>query len=223
MYSRIIYIHTNLAQCHAYVVISNGPTTTTADLRSRLCRTQAVGRWCPLSISSRTRNRGERWALEDSLHSSNMAAWNIHLILLGDSWLLLKWGGDFLMVACLCVEGVSRYVKKVDSNLLQGTHLLISIVTWSCLIRFYGISNLSALTFWWCQNSPGCLASSSIPAKGTVVFPRANAPLKSHRILSALTYGRPKSFICSFQNGFVPVVWPLVPTKRSRFKRLKSF
>ena len=39
------------------------------------------------------------------------------------------------MVASLCVEGVSRYVKKVDSSLLQGIHLLISIVAF---IRFYG-------------------------------------------------------------------------------------
>ena len=41
-------------------------------------------------------------------------------------WRLVCWG-------CLKIRG-----KKVDSSLLQGTHLLISIVTWSCLIRFYG-------------------------------------------------------------------------------------
>ena len=50
------------------------------------------------------------------------------------------------MAACLLRVSQDPWRKeKVDSSLLQGTHLLISIVAF---IRFYGLSNLWALTFW---------------------------------------------------------------------------
>lgn len=65
------------------------------------------------------------------------------------------------MAACLLRVSQDPWRKeKVDSSLLQGTHLLISIVAF---IRFYGLSNLWALTFWWCRISrmPGFFIHSS--------------------------------------------------------------
>lgn len=114
---------------------------------------------------------GERWVLQDSLHSSNMAAWNIHLILIGDSWLLLKWWVIFwwwlVCWGCLKIRG-----KESGFELVARDPLVVIWFLWD--IKSLGIDFLVMQKF---SRMPGFFIHSSQRHGG--FFPRATAPFMS--------------------------------------------